>query len=69
MIEAQRRAIARPARKRIIDDIQRHLAERVYYVFTPAPRSVHSWAPRVRAYGPRNSLDRGAQLEAVWLDR
>jgi peptide/nickel transport system substrate-binding protein len=69
MLEAQRHALSRPARKKIIDDIQRHLADRVYYVFTPAPRTVHSWAPRVRGYSPRNSLDRGAQLEAVWLDR
>jgi hypothetical protein len=28
---------------------------------------VSSWAPRVRNYGPKNSFDRGAQLEVVWL--
>ena len=35
---------------------------------TPYPRNVSSWAPRVRNYGPKNSFDRGAQLEVVWLD-
>jgi len=37
--------------------------------YTPSPRNVSSWAPRVRNYGPKNSFDRGAQLEVVWLDR
>jgi hypothetical protein len=29
---------------------------------------VAAWTPRVKNYGPKNSLDRGAQLEVVWLD-
>jgi hypothetical protein len=38
---------------------------RVYYVYTPCPKSVSSWAARVKNYGPKNSYDRGAQLEVV----
>jgi hypothetical protein len=30
---------------------------------------VSSWSRRVKNYGPKNSFDRGAQLEVVWLDR
>jgi len=30
---------------------------------------VSSWAPRLRNYGPKNSLDRGAQLEVVWVGK
>jgi peptide/nickel transport system substrate-binding protein len=67
MLEAQRRATSPSARKRVIDEIQRRAAAQVYYVFTPYPRNVSSWAPRLRNYGPKNSLDRGAQLEVVWL--
>jgi hypothetical protein len=39
----------------------------VYYVYTPCPRNVSAWTPRVKNYGPKNSFDRGAQLEVVWL--
>jgi hypothetical protein len=67
MLEAQRRATSPSARKQVIDEIQRRAAAQVYYVFTPYPRHVSSWAPRLRNYGPKNSFDRGAQLEVVWL--
>jgi hypothetical protein len=30
-------------------------AAQVYYVYTPCPRNVSSWAPRVRNYAPKNS--------------
>jgi len=69
LLEAQRRYTSRSSRKKIIDDIQRHAAAQVYYVYTPYPKSVSSWSPRVKNYGPKNSFDRGAQLEVVWLDR
>jgi ABC-type transport system substrate-binding protein len=68
MLEAQRRYSSKSSRKKVIDDIQRYAATHAYYVYTPCPKNVASWAPRVRNYGPKNSLDRGAQLEVVWLD-
>jgi len=69
MLDAQRRYTSRSSRKKIIDDIQRHTADRVYYVYTPYPKNVSAWTPWVRNYGCKNSFDRGAQLEVVWLDR
>jgi ABC-type transport system substrate-binding protein len=68
MLEAQRRLASMSARKKLVDDIQRRAAAQVYYVYTPSPRNVSSWTPRVRNYGPKNSFDVGAQLEVVWLD-
>jgi peptide/nickel transport system substrate-binding protein len=68
MLGAQRRASSSAARKEVIDEIQRRAAAQVYYVFTPVPRNLSSWTPRLRNYGPKNSFDRGAQLEVVWLD-
>ncbi len=68
MIEAQRRVTSPSSRKRLIDEIQRRSAAQAWYVFTPCPRNVSSWAPWVRNYGPKNSFDRGAQLEVVWLE-
>jgi peptide/nickel transport system substrate-binding protein len=68
MLDAQRRYTAKSSRKKVIDDIQRYIAERVYYVYTPYPKQVSSWNPRIKNYGSKNSFDRGAQLEVVWLD-
>ena len=67
MLDAQRRYTAPSSRKKVIDDIQRLAAERVDYVYTPYPKNVSSWTARVKNYGPKNSFDRGAQLEVVWL--
>jgi peptide/nickel transport system substrate-binding protein len=69
LLDAQRRYTARSSRKKIIDDVQRHAAAQVYYLYTPYPKNVSSWAPWVKNYGCKNSLDRGAQLEVVWLDK
>jgi len=68
LLEAQRRYSSRSSRKKVIDEIQRHAASQVFYVYTPTPKNVSSWSSRVRNYGPKNSFDRGAQLEVVWLD-
>ena len=68
LLDAQRRYAAKSSRKKVIDDIQRHCAEQVYYVFTPFPKNLSSWNPRVKNYSPKNSFDRGAQLQVVWLD-
>jgi len=69
MLEAQRRAPSRTSRHRIIADIQRRAAAQVYYLYPPYPKNVSSWTPRVKNFGPKSSLDHGAQLEVVWLDR
>ncbi len=67
LLEAQRRYTSKSSRRKVIDDIQRHVAAQVYYVYTPCPRNLSAWTPRVKNYGPKNSFDRGAQLEVVWL--
>ncbi len=69
MLDAQRRYLSKSSRKKVIDDIQRRAAAQVYYIYTPYPRNVSSWASWVKNYGPKNSFDRGAQLEVVWLDK
>ena len=68
MLDAQRRYTAKSSRKKIIDDIQRLVTDQVYYVYTPYPKQLSSWNPRIKNYGPKNSFDKGAQLEVVWLE-
>jgi len=67
LLDAQRRAGSRRERKALIDDVQRLVADQVYYLFPPAPQQIASWAPWLRGYRPRASGDRGAQLESVWI--
>ena len=69
MLDAQRRYIAKSSRKKVIDDIQRHEADQMYYVYTPYPKNLASWTPWVKNYQPKNSFDRGAQLEVVWIEK
>lgn len=69
MLDAQRRYTAKSSRKKVVDDIQRYCADRVYYVYTPYPKNVSAWPPWLKNYGPKNSFDRGAQLEVVWLEK
>jgi peptide/nickel transport system substrate-binding protein len=69
LLDAQRRAVARRDRKWLVDDIQRLAVDQALCLFPPAPRRISSWSPWLRQYAPKNSMDRGAQLEGVWLAR
>jgi peptide/nickel transport system substrate-binding protein len=69
LLEAQRRARSRRERRALIDDVQRLVADQVYYLFPPTPQQIASWAPWVRGYQPRAAMDPGAQLESVWVTR
>ena len=69
LLETQRRAMVRRDRKWLVDDIQRLTLDQVLCLYPPAPRRISAWAPSLRHYAPKSSLDRGAQLESVWLAR
>ncbi|HYB40935.1 MAG TPA: ABC transporter substrate-binding protein [Candidatus Methylomirabilis sp.] len=68
LLDAQRLPLTRSGRKKVIDDIQRRALAQMYYLHAPIGKSLAAWAPRVKNYAPRNSLDRGAQLEVVWVE-
>ena len=69
LLDAQRRAVARRDRKWLVDDIQRLVMDQALCLYPPAARRISAWAPWLRHYAPKPSLDRGAQLEGVWLAR
>jgi ABC-type transport system substrate-binding protein len=69
LLDAQRPYLSKSTRKKVIDGIQRYAVEQVYSVYTPYPKNVSFWTPWVKNYRPKNSFDRGAQLEVVWIDR
>src|SRR5712691_2148881 len=69
MLKAQRRTQDREARKKIIFDIQRHIAEQQYYVYLYAVGITGSWQPYVKNYSPNTTYDYGSRSAALWLDR
>jgi peptide/nickel transport system substrate-binding protein len=69
MLVAQRRTQDLAKRRKIIHDIQRHLAMQQYYVQLASAIQIAVWDPAVKNYGPNVSYDYGGRLQAVWLDR
>jgi hypothetical protein len=57
------------ARRKLIFDIQRYIAEQQYYVFTTSGMITGTWQPYVKNYGPNLSFDYGGRTAALWLDK
>ena len=69
MIRLQRRTFDVARRRDILWDIQRHLAEQVYYLYGPSARVISAWEPYVRNFAPNLGNDVGGRMMAAWLDR
>jgi peptide/nickel transport system substrate-binding protein len=69
MIRLQRRTFDRVRRREILWDIQRYLAEQVYYLYGPSSRVVAAWDAHVKNFAPNLGNDYGGRLLAAWLDR
>jgi peptide/nickel transport system substrate-binding protein len=69
MLKEQRRTRDREARKQLIFDIQRYVAEQQYYIHTNVGVITSSWQPYVKNYAPNVTLDVGGRAAALWLDR
>jgi ABC-type transport system substrate-binding protein len=69
MLNEQRRTQDLTARRRLIFDIQRRIAEQQYYVFTISLTYTCSWQPYVKNYAPNLSFDYGGRVAALWLDK
>jgi len=69
MLKAQRRTKDLAARKKLIFDIQRYIAEQQYYVYTTAGTVTGTWQPYVKNYAINPTFDFGSRAAALWLDR
>jgi peptide/nickel transport system substrate-binding protein len=69
MLKAQRRTQDREARKKIIFDLQRYIAEQQYYVYLYSVGVTGTWQPYVKNYAPNPTFDYGGRAAALWLDR
>src|SRR5215510_10825486 len=69
MLVSQRRTQDVAKRRKIIHDIQRHLANQQYYVQLASAIQVAVWEGALKNYAPNVSYDYGGRLQAAWLDR
>jgi peptide/nickel transport system substrate-binding protein len=69
MLVTQRRTQDLVKRRKIIHDIQRHLANQQYYVQLGSAMQIAVWDPALKNYATNVSYDYGGRLQAAWLDR
>jgi peptide/nickel transport system substrate-binding protein len=69
ILKEQRHTQDLEARKKLIFDIQRYVAEQQYYIYTNSIMITGTWQPYVKNYAPNSSFDYGGRIAALWLDR
>ena len=69
MLKEQRQTKNLEARKKIIFEIQRYVAEQQYYVYLNSTTYTGSWQPYVKNFAPQHSFDYGNRVAALWLER
>jgi ABC-type transport system substrate-binding protein len=69
MISQQRRIFDIPKRRDMLYEIQRYLAEQVYYIYGPSPVTVSAWEPHVKNFAPNLGHDYGGRLMVAWLSQ
>jgi len=69
MIKEQRRVKDVDARKKLVFDVQRYMAEHQHYVCLVSPMYTGSWQPYVKNHAPNPTFDYGSRVAALWLER
>ena len=69
MLKEQRRTKDREARRKLIFDIQRYIADQQYYVFINSSTITSTWQPYVKNYALNLTFDYGSRTAVLWLDR
>ena len=69
MIKQQRRTFDEKKRRDLVYDIQRYVAQNVYYAYGASVSAVGAWMPYVKNFGPNIGHDYGGRLMVAWLDK
>jgi peptide/nickel transport system substrate-binding protein len=69
MLVAQRREMNPTKRKQIVDDIQRYLADRAYYIYVPSWPQYVVHPPYVKGFRHHDGYGLGMRLAFTWLDK
>jgi peptide/nickel transport system substrate-binding protein len=69
MLVAQRREMDPKKRKQIVDDIQRYLADKAYYVYVPQWPQYIAHPPYVKGFKHHDGYGLGMRLVYTWMDK
>jgi ABC-type transport system substrate-binding protein len=69
LLVRQRRMQDSAARRRVIHEIQRHVATQQYIAEIYSPVTIFVWDGGLKNYGPNLGYDYGGRLLAAWLER
>jgi peptide/nickel transport system substrate-binding protein len=69
LLVAQRRELDAKKRKEIVDEIQRYVADKAYYVFLPTQPQYISHQPHVKGFKHHDGYGLGMRLAFTWLER
>ena len=69
MLVAQRREMDPKKRKQIVDDIQRYLADKAYYIYVPQWPQYVAHPPHVKGFKHHDGYGLGMRLVFTWLDK
>jgi peptide/nickel transport system substrate-binding protein len=69
MLSAQRRELDPKKRLAIVQDIQRYLADKAYYVYLPSWPQHITHAPRVKGFSHHDGFSLGQRLMFTWVDQ
>jgi len=69
MLVAQRREMDPRKRKQIVDDIQRYVADKAYYVYVPQWPQYVAHPAYVKGFKPHDGYGIGMRLLYTWLDK
>jgi len=69
LLVAQRRELDPKKRKQIVDDIQRYLADKAYYVYLPSLAWQVAHPPYVKGFKYHDGFGLGPRLVHTWLDK
>jgi len=69
LLVAQRRELDPKKRKEIVDEIQRYVADKAYYVFLPVQPQYITHQPSVKGFKHHDGYGLGMRLLYTWLDK
>jgi len=69
MLVAQRREMDPKKRKQIVDDIQRYLADKAYYIYVPQWPQYVTHPPYVKGFKHHDGYGAGMRLAFTWLEK
>jgi peptide/nickel transport system substrate-binding protein len=69
LLVAQRREMDPKRRREIVDEIQRYLADKAYYVYLPVGPQYISHQPYVKGFKHHDGYGMGLRLMFTWMDK